>query len=1282
MRSPRARRARSSPPRKVVRLSSGQDKEYRLRVRFPEEASERDSSEELWRVLAESFREIVAANRSTLFFVNSRRLAEKITRRLNSGSESPLAYAHHGSLSRELRLEVEEKLKSGELKAIVATSSLEMGIDIGALDEVVLIQSPFSVSSAVQRIGRAGHQVGRPSKGTLFPTHSLDFVEAAVLARAVVEGEIEEARPVKAPLDVLAQVIVSMAGTEVWDLDRLFARIRSAHPYRELSREVFDLVVEMLAGRYAESRIRELRPRLSIDRLDNTVAARKGALLALYSSGGTIPNRGAFNLRHQETGARIGDLDEEFVWEAKLGQVLTLGTQNWKIQRITHNDVFVLPADPKALAAPFWKAEGFNRDFHFSEKMGLFLEWAQERLDRDDFAAELQDEYRLDRTSARTLMGFLKKQREAARAPLPHRRHLLIERVEAGPGGGPGNQIVVHNFWGGRVNRPLGLALEAAWEERYGSRLEVFAGNDCLALILPHEVEAPDLLGLVRSGTVEGLLRRRLEGSGFFGARFREAAGRALLLPKPRFGERMPLWMSRLKSQKLLEAVKSYPDFPILLEAWRSCLRDEFDLEALTRLLAELETGLISWTETATSQPSPLARAVAFAQINDYMYRTDEPGSAVSSGLRRDLLEEVVRSPGLRPAIDPELARRFSQKARRLHPGYSPSDPRDLVDWVKERLLIPADEWADLLAAMARDHGIDPKEIQAQTCWRLVRIFPDSAARPLVAALERLDRLLPVWFQDERPPALLPLAQGLERPELPKPGPDGDDPDPAELLTELLGEWFRFQGPVAPDSLGPALGLEGSRLGPALDELLDSGRIISGELIAAGGPEDLCDAENFEILLRLTRARAIPVFEPLDLEKLSLFLARHQGLIDRARDADGLYARIEQLSCLGLKAGAWEEEVLPARTAGYDPARLDGLFQEGGLRWVGREKERVALCLEPDLDLLGGNGEVDEGKTAEPDRAAGLFPDPEAKYEFSTLLRTTGLGPDELSQRLWEAAWQGKVSNDAFAALRQGIQTRFKPPREAAGPLRTRPGGGRGGRAAFSRWKGALPSWGNWFLLPGAPEEDLLEAEERNRDRVRLLLDRYGILFRELLLREERPFGWAALFRTLRLMELSGEILAGYFFGDIPGPQFMAPQSFQSLSRGLPEDALFWLSATDPASLCGLPLERLKDRLKGLLPRRLETTHIAFRGADPVLVSERRGKVLTIALGPDDPDLPACLGPLTHLLSRRFRPLTRIKVERINGEPAAKSPYLDALRTCFEVSVDFREVLLWKRLSG
>lgn len=1250
-------------PRPVGIIQAGGEKRYDLKVSFPGQDIGRPTKSSIWKPLVEEYKKVVGENRSTLLFANSRRLAEKLTLKINLNESAPVAYAHHGSLSREIRTEVERRLKAGELKAIVATSSLELGIDVGTLDEVVLIQSPPSISSAIQRIGRAGHGVGEVSKGRLTPTHSLDILIAANLVPAVYEGDVEPIRPIDRPLDMLAQIIISMVGFAAWDLDELYARIRTASPYQDLTRTEFDLVLNMLAGKYAGTRIRELKPRVAIDRLENTVQARRGALLALYMAGGSIPDRGYFKLRTLSTGALIGELDEEFVWEARLGQIFTLGTQNWRIERITRTDVLVSPAPAGSLTAPFWKAEEPNRDFHLSERIGLFLEEAGQRLGDEGFKAELISHNRLARRAAEALLDFLQAQREATGEELPHRHHLLIEHVSSGPGGVPGNQVVVHTCWGRRVNRPFSLALGAAWEERFGQPLELFAGDDSIALILPEEVDAEEILALVGSADLERLLRLSLEGTGFFGARFREAAGRALLISRPKFGRRLPLWMSRLKSQKLLGAVRPLPDFPILLEAWRSCLKDEFDLENLKTLLAELESGAITYSVARTATPSPLAKAVTFRQINDYMYRTDEPGGAAPSGLDEDLLAGVVFDQAQRPSVPTHLAAKLTAKLKRVRAGYAPGDGLELIEWVKERLLIPAGEWAELLAAMERDHGLDKAAIEAEVSPKLVRLEPPSATEPLVAARDELDRLVAIL----RPEEDLSIS-GLDGRQV-RPGPAAADEEDETGLALILGQLLQFETILTEKDLAARLGLPTGLVRMAIEDLVSAREVIRGPLLESGPAEYLCDAKNYEILLRLKRAAAVPVFDPRPIAELPLFLAGWQGLLNDRSDKEQLAGALDPLTGLSLRAGFWEEEVLPARLPGYDPASLDDLLRQTGLIWQGVDGERVRFMLPTDLDLM----EEDRGSI--PEGLAGLFPDPRARYDLSTLLETTELGPAKLTELIWSGVFSGWLNNDSMAGLRKGIETGFEPPRVEPPKTDRRRGSRRPGlRAGFNAWRAALPLAGTWGLIPETePEPDPLSREELRKDRARLLLGRFGLLSRELLKTAEPPFRWADLFRSLRLMELSGEVLSGVFFEGLGGPQFISHQAFRRLQRGFSEKAIYWLAAKDPASVCGLGL------IPGL-PDRREGTHLTYRGSEPMMISEARGRRLTFPVPPDDPDLTAALAPLTHLLTRRINPLRSIRVRSINGRPPGSSPYLEALETVFEVSRGGKDLVLYRKL--
>ena len=1278
-------------PRSVSIVKSQLSKNYLIRIRFPDREKEGSLDDSFWDPLIKDFHEIVRSNRSTLLFTNSRNLCEKLTLKINHAAGELIAYAHHGSLSREVRNEVERRLKKGELKAIVATTSLELGIDIGSLDEVILIQSPPSISSTIQRVGRAGHRVGEVSRATFFPTHSNDFLHAAVLAAEIESQSIEATKPIEGPLDVLAQIIVSMIGTDEWCIDELFNQIRTSYPYRNLKRDHFELVLNMLNGRYSESRIRELRPRISVDRMENTVRVRKGALQALYLSGGTIPDRGYFHLRHHGTNAQIGELDEEFVWEQGVaGKTFTLGTQNWRIERVTHNDVFVQLAPPKTKSIPFWIGEEANRDFYYSERIGLFLERADGLLGDPSFSDQLRMLHRMEENSAQELIEFLSRQKTRTGTGLPHRHHLLIEHTSTGPDHSPGNQIVLHTFWGGRVNRPFGMAMEAAWEERFNHRLEIKAGNDSIALILPHDMESSEVMSLVTSTNVEGLLRKRLESSGFFGARFRECASRALLITRQRFNHRMPLWMSRLRAQKLLESVMPYEDFPILLETWRTCLQDEFDFESLQLILEELETGAIRWSETRTAQPSPMAQSAVWRQLSDFIYRRDDPSSNNTSNLRPDLIREVALTPGVRPTVPENIANQFERKRQRLHKGYAPGSSNDLLDWVNERLLIPRSEWEPLLDAIHRDHGLERDELVAPLVGKLIWLDNPAAYEPLILPLGAIARIVPSIFTENLDSLNFHQLTGKGAPQPTQlsredviqrttPQPSSGEED-ATWCADILGEWLQYYGPLEIAEIEAKIGKDREILNSVLDELLDSQRVVRGILTESAEGDEICDAENFESLLRLKRFAATPQFAPREIRDLPLLLAHIHGTTRLVADPDSLVRRIEKLTCYPAPASLWETELLPARSHDYLPSSLDSLISQGELVWVGSENEKISLCFQEDLELYGVEAEPSKKEAVpfETHTLASIIPDPNGRYDFQTLQKLTNLPAAQLSDRLWESVWKRQITNDTFHVLRRALQSSFKVSEPETSLL---PMAGRhrrtSRRSLLNRWKGALPMAGTWRLLdfPKQEEDDLLGKEELNKDRVRLLLDRYGILFRELLQREAPVFRWPRIFRTLRIMELSGEVLAGYFFRGIPGPQFISHTTLRILQNEMPHGAIFWLNATDPISICGMPL----DALKGSLPRRLQSNHIVYRGRDLVLTSERNGAILTLSIPPEDPDLLECFGVLRHLLSRSFQPLSRITVESINDVDAAHSPYLDALRNCFEVETDFMKVQLYRK---
>jgi ATP-dependent Lhr-like helicase len=1269
--------------RRPVSIVRGErSKRFELLVSAPQEF-ENGPVGDVWPALVRQFTDIIDRHRSTLFFANSRRTTEKVTRLINEESGEELAYSHHGSLSREIRLAVEERLKRGELKAIVATNSLELGIDIGKLDSVVLIQTPRSISSAIQRIGRSGHGVGEVSSGVLFPTNGMDFVSAAVIARAIADGDIEEIHPVEAPLDLLAQIILSMALPEVWQLDELYDFLKTSYPYRNLSRQQFDLVVGMLEGKYADSHVYELLPRVTVDRIEDTIATRPGLSMLVYLEGGTIPERGYFELRLKDGSAKIGELDEEFVWERKIGDTFSLGAQVWQITDITHSTVQVLPARKPQQIIPFWRAEELDRDFYYSEKIACFLEYCNERIDSENFLQEAMERHFMDLGGARALQSYLRRQKELTATELPHRRHLLVEQYHDPLGGAQAQQVILQTLWGNSINRPFTFALCAAWEKSYGHQLQAFYNNDGIALLLPHELDdLRQILFLVAPENIESLLRESLESTGYFGARFRENAGRALLLSRTNFKRRMPLWLNRLRSRKLLTSVARYRDFPILLETWRSSLQDDFDLPNLKRLLEELQDGEIKITQIRTTTASPFAQGLIWQQTNKYVYEDDTPDAARRSALGQDLLKELVFSPHLRPRLPAELIRVFEAKQQRTAPGYAPDSGRELIDWVKERLVMPQEEWLKLLEAMVRDHGLNQEELISQVAERVVLFSIPGAASPLVGAIEMLPDIVRGLSLEQRELRLIPLmdeqrlqetvqrsvAKMFDR-QIGGKGEDGEDEDDATV--KLLTKWFYYHGPVELGELQKQLMLSDEMQSDAVHALEESGVVVVDQFREESRVPEICDTANLEVLLRMLRRSKKPAFEALELTYLPLFLAAFQGVIGKGESMDDLRQRLEQLLGVPLHAGAWEEEVLPARLQPYFMAWLDSLMQTSDLLWFGCGQRKLSFAFPEDVDLFLEGPALDaEASSAlnETDLVQRLIPDPSGRYSVPAICVSSGLPAARVTAELWKLAWMGVLTNDAFVSVRKGILNKFVLHEHEAGQRRDLR------RIPLSRWNRSLESPGNWYLLPREQgPTDVLEKEERNKDRVRVLLERYGILFKELLLRELPLLQWGRLFRTLRIMEMSGEILSGSFFSGIPGLQFISHSAYRMLDKGLQFDVIYWINAADPASLCGSGLEGMRD-----LPARLPSTHLVYNGVRLVLVSRRYGKELDIKAQPDDPQLQEYLSFFKVLLSREFNPLKRISVEHINGEPAATSSYSSGLRE-FGFQESYSGLELWRR---
>ena len=1162
-----------------------------------------------WRAMVGWLKGRIHANRSTLVFANNRRLVEKLARMINETEPEPIAYAHHGSLAKELRQDVERRLKAGELKALCATGSLELGIDIGSVDEVVLLGAPRSLSAAIQRIGRAGHQVGAVSRGVLVPSHTRDALACAVLAPLVVKGSGEAIQPVRAPLDVLAQVILAMCTTEAWLPDDLFAFLKTCSPYLTLTRGAFDLTLAMLRGRYAETRIAELTPRLRQDETTGQLQARPGAKLLLAQAGGVIPDRGYFKIRVSGSGARIGELDEEFVWERHIGDEFSIGAQTWRIERITHDDVEVTPGHSRAAMAPFWRAEQEDRGWELAGAEAEFLEHIEPRLGQPTLAAELAADARMDPGAARLLEDLLARQREAT-GKLPHRHRIVVEicpePAQRASDGVDGRQVIVHAPWGGKALRPWAIALDAAALEQTGRSWRIQATDTCIGLSPPDGADVRELLLSVTSERVEALLRGRLGQTGYFGARFREAAGRALLVPRQHMARRMPLWLTRQRAKRLLQAVSGYGDFPIVAETWRACLEDGFELDVLRERLDELVAAEIDIHVAHTPKPSPLAEGLVWSSTNAAMYDDDSPKAGVP--LSERILREVARQGDVRPRFAPQLVADLEARLQRTRPGDAPETAADLVDVVLARVVLRQGEWLALLAAMQRDHGVELPALQAELAGRVLHLHLPGATEPCVTTP----------FQHRRIVAALAGAP--------------------QALEELLLEALRSLGPVAPAQLSTLWGVPEALLQPRLDALCEAGHLLADRFLLHDETLQVCWTDNVERLLRMQRAARRPSFAALPLAQLPLFLAHWQGLCERGTGPEGTQAALEKLLGLGAPAVAWEADILPARVAPYHTAWLDALLQTTDLVWYGTGPRDLALAPRSALPLFA---------QTDSDKAADLLQDPHAGYDFASLQSRTRLPPRELAQQLWQLAFQGAVTCDGFAAVRQAALLDFEMPAAADKSAQRLSRGLQAGRL----WPGA------WRRLPTATEPDVFEAAERDKERVRQLIDRYGVLFRELLAHEPPLLQWRRLLPAMRVMELSGELLAGQFFQGVPGLQFTTPSALRRLNKGLDAAPVYWMSAIDPASCCGIRL----DDLRAQLPPRLPSTHLVFHGAQLVAVSRRGGDQLDVRVPPDDPDLPRCLRALAELTTRAFQPLRSLAVETVNGEPALRTPYRKAL---------------------
>jgi len=1254
------------PKRRCQVIDAGVRKPLDLKIHVPVEsmvepersdveldpfAGQEATRKSIWPAIYPQILELVKRHRSTIVFVNNRRGAERLAIRLNelashekaeaiAGDEASgrgrwppveIARAHHGSLAREERLVIEDQLKAGELPCLVATSSLELGIDMGAVDLVLQVESPKSVTRGLQRIGRAGHNVGDTSKGRIFPKFRADLLECAVVAQRMREGKIETTVVPRNPLDVLAQQIVAMAASTDDDapllVDDLHALVGRTHSFSELSRAQLENVLDMLDGRYPSEEFGELRPRIVWDRVAGTLRARKGSRALAITNAGTIPDRGLFSVNMPD-GRRVGELDEEMVYEARPGQTFLLGATSWRIEEITRDRVIVSPAPGVPGAVPFWRGDGVGRPRELGEAIGAFARWAVEQD-----VATLEEGYDLDKLAAQNLLAFLREQQDATRV-VPSDRTIVIERFRDEIGDW---RLCILSPYGGRVHAAWGLALSARIRDEYGLESDAIWSDDGIIVHLPDADEPPGAeLVLIDPDELEDRVVGELGGSALFGARFRENAGRALLIPRAYPGRRTPLWQQRLKSQTLLEVAKRYAQFPIVLETYRECLRDVLDVPGLQDLLRRLHSRELSLVEVETPTASPFASSLLFDYVATYMYEGDTPNAerrAAALALDRDLLRELLGQEELRELIDLDALEQVEADLQRTSER-TRADSVDALHDVLRRV-------GDVTVEETRRRLAEPARAEA---W-LEQLAGERRAIRL-----RLNGELR-WAAAEDA-GLLRDALGA----VPPSGlPDVFIADVPAAMERLVRRWARVHGPFETRQLRERYGLD---LTPVLAGLERAGELVRGELRPGGTEREWCDPEVLRRLRRASLAALRKEIEPADQRAFARFMPSWQGVdrhppsgagIDRLRDA------LVPLQGLPLPVDVWEKDVLPRRTGAYSPGWLDQLCASGEVVWIGagalgRRSGRVALYFREDVALLGPPaGRVDApGDPAHEAIRERLRTG--ACFFTDLLVDVTGITTEELQEALWDLVWAGEVTNDAYAPLRS-------PKLSAQWSQQAR----ADRRRSFSaRRRGSQPQvQGRWSLTTNLFRNEV-DPVQRRRTQAELLLERYGIVTREQVRAEGIPGGFSSLYDQLAALETVGIARRGYFIEGLGGAQFALPGAVERLRAQRDDDEAppVVLAATDPAQPYGAVLKWPKTE-SARSPARQAGAYVVLAGAEPVLYVERGGKGLQVLVDGDDARVAPALAALTDAV-RRGR-VRRLALERVDGESIVGSAYEEPL---------------------
>ncbi|WP_110183257.1 ATP-dependent helicase [Nocardioides solisilvae] len=1244
---------------------------------YDEESGDPRRSQSLWPHVEERVVDLVEQHRSTIVFANSRRLAERLTARLNEiaveraadpdpgadggkgaegatsrppaevmaqagatqGAAPVLARAHHGSVSKEQRAVIEDDLKQGRLPCVVATSSLELGIDMGAVDLVIQIESPPSVASALQRVGRAGHQVGETSRGVLFPKHRGDLAQTAVAVQRMRSGQIESLRVPANPLDVLAQQVVAATAVDEWDVEELYALVRRAAPFTSLPRSAFDATLDLLSGRYPSEEFAELRPRIVWDRVTGRLTARPGAQRLAVTSGGTIPDRGLFGvyLVGDGAGRRVGELDEEMVYESRVGDVFALGASSWRIEDITHDRVLVTPAPGVPGKLPFWKGDGLGRPAELGAAIGELCRELSS-MPVADAVAEAQG-HGLDTFAATNLVHYLTEQREATNA-VPHDRQLLVERFRDELGDW---RLVLHSPYGMPVHAPWALAINARLREQHGVDGQAMAADDGIVIRVPDSDQEPPGAELVvfEPEEVEQLVTDEVGGSALFASRFRECAARALLLPRRDPGRRSPLWQQRQRSAQLLEVAVKYPSFPIVLEAVRECLQDAYDLPSLLRLLGAVQRREVAVVDVATTQPSPFARTLLFGYVAQFLYEGDSPLAerrAAALSLDQSLLAELLGRAELRELLDPDVLAEVEADLQWLSEERRARDAEGVVDML--RLLGP------LTVAEVRERTREGSPVEA---W-----LAELAASRRVVEVRMGGQQ--VWCTIEE---VARLRDGLGVP-VPQGTPVAFTEVQEDPVGDLVARYARTHGPFTTEAVAARFSLGEAVARHTLQRLAARGRVLDGEFRPQGTGPEWCDAQVLRRLRRRSLARLRQEVEPVTPDTLARFLPAWQKVTTTRgalRGVDGVVTALEQLAGCSVPASALEPLVLAARVRDYQSAYLDELTASGEVLWCGHaalpgSDGWVSLHLADQAHLTlpdPSEEELDELQLRVLEALA-----PGGAFFFRQLSDQVGSTSDQrLSAALWGLVWAGHVTNDTVVPLRALVRsgtashrTRRAPPRTGRMPIRS----------------GPPETAGRWSLLPARDADPTRRAHALAEH----LLERHGVVTRGAVSSERVTGGFAGVYKVLAAFEESGRCRRGYFVEGLGAAQFGTAgavdrlRTFSDTDRGTSPPEAVALAATDPANPYGAALPW--PETSGHRPGRKAGALVVLVDGHLTLYVERGGRTLLTWS-----DEPARLEPAARALAESVRggALGRLTVERADGSQllgAGETPLRHALR--------------------